>query len=328
MLAIMSAGCTRIEEQTRQEDAAGVILYDLASASSEGVKSSIEESRELGAITLTSADGSFSLTLTGRAAPTSDGPGEAAAEATKAAPVTSTNIESRYNDGPIQILALKDGTSEAYIPQQKLVFANRESGSSTSRWKTVTDYTWPAEALEFWSWAPYSGSASAGKLSDASVSGGSLTFSYECPSSASEGKVAEAQSDVLLAYTRHSSSDKGNVSLMYKHALSAVCFKVDMANKCTIKSVSLSNVYSKGSCSFDGSSISWSGQSEPKEFTETFNTPIDEYLKDDYANPQGLSTEEGAGDTNKTFLFIPQSATDEKRSPSGCGSKEGSERVF
>ena len=309
-MALLPLSCSRIDGQEgaigEEPSSSEVIRYDVAGTVVEGVKSSLDGCKELGEITLTSADGSYSLTLTGRAAPTSDGPGEAAAEATKAAPVTSTNIESRYNDGSIQILALKDETPTKYIPQQKLVFASRESGSSTSRWKTVTDYNWPEEALEFWSWAPYSESASAGKLSDAAVSGGNLAFSYECPSTGTDGKVAEAQNDVLLAYTKHSSSDKGNVSLLYKHALSAVCFKVDMANKCTIKSVSLSKVYSKGSCSFDGSSISWSGQSEPKEFTETFNTLI----KDDYANPQDLDK---SADGDKTFLFVPQSATDEKK---------------
>ena len=316
-MALLPLSCSRIDGQEgaigEEPSSSEVIRYDVAGTVVEGVKSSLDGCKELGEITLTSADGSYSLTLTGSAAPTSDGLEQCAEEATKAAPVTSTNIESRYDGGLIQILALKEVTATEYIPQQDLIFASRVSGSETSTWKTATDYIWPAEALNFWSWAPYSETAVAGKLSDAAVSGGNLTFSYECPSIGTDGKVAEAQNDVLLAYTKHSSSDKGNVSLIYKHALSAVCFKVDMANKCTIKSVSLSNVYSKGSCSFDGSSISWSGQSEPKEFTETFNTPIDEYLKDDYANPQGLSTEEGAGDVNKTFLFVPQSATDEKK---------------
>ena len=313
-MALLPLSCSRIDGQEgaigEEPSSSEVIRYDVAGTVVEGVKSSLDGCKELGEITLTSADGSYSLTLTGSAAPTSDGLEQCAEEATKAAPVTSTNIESRYDGGIIQILALKEGTATEYIPQQDLIFASRVSGSETSTWKTATDYIWPAEALNFWSWAPYSETAVAGKLSDAAVSGGNLTFSYECPSTGTDGKVAEAQNDVLLAYTKHSSSDKGNVSLLYKHALSAVCFKVDRANKCTIKSVSLSNVYSKGSCSFDGSSISWSGQSEPKEFTETFNTPIDEYLKDDYGNPQDLDK---SADGDRTFLLVPQSATGEQK---------------
>ena len=146
------------------------------------------------------------------------------------------------------------------------------------------------------------------------MSGGNLTFTYESPVSTSAPRCdAEAQSDVLLAHAIHSASDKGNVSLLYKHALSAVCFKVDRANKCTVKSVSLSGVYGSATCSFDGTNITWSDFSGATSFTETFNKEINEYLKDDYASPQGLSTEEGGGDTGKTFMLIPQSATDAKK---------------
>ena len=309
-MAAMTVSCERPELADSGVDDESLIGYSVGSSSSElksglGAQSPAVASQP-SAITLTSADGKYSLTLYRSVSRTVDEVVEGS-DGSKSAPVTGFTIDTRYNDGSLQVLALKDNGT-AYVPQQKLSFVRRESGSSVSRWKTSTDYSWPTENLTFWSWAPYSASAAAGRISDASVGDGELTFSYECPST--EGTVAEEQSDVLVACTTASSETKGNVSLMYKHALSGIRFQVDRANKCTIKSVSLGNVYSKGDCSFDGGSISWTGQSEPKTFTETFNTPIDEYLKDDYANPQALDkSEDGA----KTFLLIPQSATDEKK---------------
>ena len=115
MAAVLAVSCARADADVSPsgEETGEAIRYEVMNSGIEGVKSSINEGKDLGEITLRSADGGYSLTLGCTATPTQD---EIPAEITKGAPVTSEDIDTRYNDGSIQILAYNEGTTTEYIP--------------------------------------------------------------------------------------------------------------------------------------------------------------------------------------------------------------------
>ena len=227
---------------------------------------------------------------------------------TKAAPVTTANLKERYGDKIYMSAYNGAGVVFKDLSNMQLVPVTGKDDSTHHIWRTVKDYLWPDYAMQFWAWAP--NGTSAGQISpaivpDKSDGTGSLTFSYETPKSA-DGKDAEAQSDVLVAKVVTSGQPAdGYAPLTFLHALSAVRFVVVGSTiDFTVKSISLTGVYAKGSCTYiptdagetAAEQVTWSVLSDKQIYTQTFS------------GDHGFSPASGeqVGGESATFMLIPQ----------------------
>lgn len=180
-------------------------------------------------------------------------------------------------------------------------------------------YYWPkANALDFWAWAPYdkvkaaidnSAAGAAVKISDFTVDNenGELTFGYDLGAT-----DATAQPDLMFAQigglTKENVTEKnttGCVPLEFKHALSAIQFKVVSTKGAKINYIKLVDVVKTGDCKLASGNITWTdnavSSSNKASYSHNFkadvtaDTPSDFYSTDTEANfmmiPQALGTQ-------------------------------------
>lgn len=157
---------------------------------------------------------------------------------------------------------------------------------------SVNEYNWISGMdFAFWSYAPRSLFASSSFNKD----GYSLT-GYTIPA------TVTSQQDLIVAYTpMNSGSGQSPVDISFKHALAAVRFKTNFID-CSLKSVSISNVYVKGDLSIGVNNkdvnFLWENlSSSTTTFTQNFSS-VD-------FDGDGLQDKSG----NKIFFMIPQKST-------------------
>lgn len=180
----------------------------------------------------------------------------------------------------------------AYTEDGKLFMDNEEISKSGNVWSSEETFFWPAEgALDFYAYAQYS-------TPTINKEDKEITFDYTVPDAAAE------QPDIMFAHTTRS-KDKGSpVVLDFNHALAAVKFVAKDVTNCTVRSITLKNLYGEGSCTYDTETetFKWSLDGEKKkDFSQEFNVKLTD--NDGKENTQDITDKDEA----TTFMLIPQS---------------------
>ena len=94
------------------------------------------------------------------------------------------------------------------------------------------------------------------------------------------------------------------MSLGFKHALAGVKFVAKNVTNCTVKNITLKNLYGQGSCTYDTESntFTWTMSGKTKDFSQTFDVT----LSDQESGEQPITDKNPA----TTFMLIPQSLKD------------------
>lgn len=193
---------------------------------------------------------------------------------TRAAPVNTM-----YNSFKVYAYAFMGDWSDENTPN---LMNNVTVNKVSNGWRADEIYYWPGinKTVRFYGYAPIDQT----NLTVEAVKGApklSLTIPND---------VAK-QKDLLLAKKECAGYLNSSVELKFNHVLTAIQFKTtsDLVD-CTIKSISLKNVYSKGD--FPTSGDVWTNQGTPTTFTQTLNKQVN--------SPQDVIS----GDL--TFMMLPQ----------------------
>ena len=172
-------------------------------------------------------------------------------------------------DQDLRIDAYYNGTATAYISNAQLVYAGGswrfDDGSGTE-----VHYYWPIEgsiettnditvgSLDFVGYMPY---VQPPYISDMSysASGPSITcdMSSYMTSSAQSG-ITELMCAFVTNQTKDTNS--GTVNMSFKHPFACIRFQLSAASGSDVQAntITISNLYTRGACSFDGSTSTWS----------------------------------------------------------------------
>ena len=183
----------------------------------------------------------------------------------------------------------------AYTQDGKLFMQDEKiSKVSNGVWSPDETYFWPAEAsLDFYAYAPYSNRAMT--ITDHKE----ITFDYTVPDQAT------GQPDIMFAHATGSKEKetytRGTVSLGFKHALAGVKFVAKDVTNCTVKSITLQNLYAEGSCTYDTETktFTWTMSGDKKDFSQAFDVT----LSDQENGAQPITDKK----PETTFMLIPQS---------------------
>lgn len=222
---------------------------------------------------------------------------------------------------------------EDYVAPTETVKLSQDDSEDNNhavwRAKGSTVY-WPSNSamMSVHAWAPYDLSSTGLVDGTLSKARGKFTFSYEAQRSASGKNDAESQKDVLFAVTeanKKTYSNNGRAELEFTHPLSAIKFAVRDVLGGTIKSIKLTNILSKGDCTYqltkdgdyytdsDSGTYEWTNQSAPTSFMQEFNVTVPTLGYDEYGNPingDGRDDDFDYSITDRkpeaTFMMIPQ----------------------
>lgn len=202
------------------------------------------------------------------------------------------------------------------------------SYSSLNGWNLVTEYDWVSDLnTRFWCYAPVSTKGDREVSDPAAPAADDLNFTYSMsePGTTVSGKHIDADNcdDIIFAYVKQQftgSNDK--ISILFLHAMSQIEFCISTDDQTfdktlKLKSISLSNVYKSGSCTFSGPgrSFSWSylpaGSPETATFVQDYDIsfypeepePEDGWISGSYSSDG--KTYNPFSSTNN-FFFIPQ----------------------
>ena len=182
----------------------------------------------------------------------------------------------------------------AYTQDGKLFMQDEKiSKKSNGVWSPDETYFWPTGGtLDFYAYAPYKQTID--------IEGKAIKFDHTVPDQATE------QQDILFAYKECSKTQTtgGTVSLGFKHALAGVKFVAKNVTNCTVKNITLKNLYGQGSCTYDTESntFTWTMSGKTKDFSQTFDVT----LSDQESGEQPITDKNPA----TTFMLIPQSLKD------------------
>ena len=164
--------------------------------------------------------------------------------------VTSDNIGTAY--GKFTVNAIEAGKTEKYMDN---IDVNYEDGKWVIDGKGET-YRWiDGVDLSFWAYAPGYTSDS---FSITQVGEESMSFDYSFEDLSATTPYTK---DLILAYAKQSS---GEVHLDFHHALAALAAFVDAEQDPLVKILDckFDGIYTKGSCVYTPSGISWTGEGE------------------------------------------------------------------
>lgn len=223
---------------------------------------------------------------------------------TKASPYTgesaSPGVVALSSGVPLGVMAYKYASSGAaastwnVYSSPAVTRANYDGSRSgaSGKWVPVQRLLWPGEGyVRYYGYAPYGASGLAVSASSGSVP----VLDYTVPS------ACENQSDLLVTNAASSREYPGlvpamaiNVPFTFDHALTGVRFRV--GNGITIEKITISDIYSKGSLTLGGSTLSWEPEGTKGSFTLTSPS-----LKEDISNAGYYVVED-----EHTFLLLPQ----------------------
>ena len=186
----------------------------------------------------------------------------------------------------------------AYTEDGKLFMDNEEISKSGNVWSSEETFFWPAEgALDFYAYAQYS---------TPTINNGDkeITFDYTVPD------AATAQPDIMFAHTTRSKDTGSPVKLDFNHALAAVKFVAKDVTNCTVRSITLKNLYGEGSCTYtydtetETATFVWTREGDKKDFSQEFEVNL--------TDNDGKKTTQPITDENEatTFMLIPQPLKD------------------
>ena len=186
----------------------------------------------------------------------------------------------------------------AYTESGALFMQDEEiSNVSNGVWSPDETYFWPAEAsLDFYAHAPY------GNTTMTITDNKEITFNYTVDDQ------AIAQPDIMFAHVTASKETfpGSTVSLTFRHALAGVKFVAEDVTNCTVKSITLQNLYGEGSCTYstetETETFAWTPSGDKKDFSQAFDVT----LSDQESGEQPITDKK----PETTFMLIPQSLKD------------------
>ena len=229
--------------------------------------------------------------------------------ATRGVPVTKDNISS------FTVTAKVHGSETPYMNEVEVTRQGDSNVWTTSDGK----HFWPDEqtSLDFYAYSYLTETDSPG-VSGLTCNRGQLGFSYIVPNG-TEGSDAERQPDILFALASANRSQTqdgdGTVILNFQHALAGVQFRAKNIAGGTIQSITLKNLYGQGDCTYTLSdettgggarkngTFEWSNLGDRKDFIQTMSVDVQESS----TLPDGTVQDVTNGDSEKTFMMIPQS---------------------
>lgn len=127
-----------------------------------------------------------------------------------------------------------------------------------NQWNLATEHFWTnGVTTRFWCWNSNAAAAGLG-ISPGSVGSDTRTFTYSMPAEAS------SRGDIILAYTeatwQEGDGDKA-VNITFHHPLSNIRFSLhtEFPDNIEIESLTISNIYTQGTVTFNGSGFTWTG---------------------------------------------------------------------
>ena len=183
----------------------------------------------------------------------------------------------------------------AYTDDGKLFMDNEEISKSGNVWSSEETFFWPAKGeLDFYAYAQYS---------TPTINSGDkeITFDYIVPD------PATSQPDIMFAHTTRSKDTGSPVKLNFNHALAAVKFVAKDVTNCTVKSITLKNLYGKGSCTYtydtetETATFAWTWEGDKKDFSQEFGVKLTD--NDGKETTQPITDSENEA---PTFMLIPQ----------------------
>lgn len=205
---------------------------------------------------------------------------------TRAIPIKNDNM---YDSFGVSAYSYTGSWSESSPPNY---FYNATASKSASGdYALASTYYWPGASykMKFFAYAPKDNGQ---YVLSGSTHPGSPTISVTIPSDVTD------QKDLLVAQTAELAGNTNTaVALTFNHALTAVRFVCgDDMQGGTVKSVSLKNVYSKGTFNYE--TRSWSDVDTPASFLQTLD-------KSTTGTPEEVLTTDA-----QTFMMIPQTLPD------------------
>ena len=190
----------------------------------------------------------------------------------------------------------------AYTDDGKLFMDNEEiSKVSNNVWSPDVTYFWPAKGkLDFYAYAAASNVPTINITKEKNI-----TFDYTVPD------PATSQPDIMFAHTTRSKDTGGPVELNFNHALAAVKFVAKDVTNCTVKSITLKNLYGKGSCTYtydtetETATFAWTWEGDKKDFSQEFGVKLTD--NDGKETTQPITDSENEA---PTFMLIPQPLED------------------
>ncbi len=179
----------------------------------------------------------------------------------------------------IRIDAYFHGTETAYLDGVKLHY-------DTDAWKfwaasAETHYYWPIEgsvysgstvsSLDFVGYCPFDLSNTCIALDTYNGTGLSLTCTGlpVVNTTPGEGQTTQANlKEFLWAYTTNKTKDDNPVTMSFAHPFARIKFHVS-GSDVTVNSVTISDVKNNGTCTFDGSAITWTPSGDPANLVIT-----------------------------------------------------------
>ncbi len=214
----------------------------------------------------------------------------------------------------------------------QLYINNAEITRQNGKWEEAAPRFWPVEKLDFYGIAPYNALSADENNLKYNLTDKKVTFDYTVPHSAQgENRDAEAQHDIMMAFTGEQSKQTSSVTTKFWHILAGIQFEVADIAGGKINSITIRNVHGSGTATFDSSKIggasaedptdswqdnntipvTWVAADEPVvEYTQTFNVDV----ADQYPNQEAEGyDEQGVTSQNPktTFLLMPQTLTDD-----------------
>lgn len=203
---------------------------------------------------------------------------------TRGMPVTGENFHSVCKS--FHITAYADG-GKLFMEDQTI------SKVSGNVWSPDETYFWPAEGeVDFYAYAQYNNTPTINSVNK------EITFDYTVPDQATD------QPDIMFAHTTGSKKTGSPVELDFNHALAAVKFVAKDVTNCTVKSITLKNLYGAGSCTYDvgEETFTWTTTEDKRNFSYDFNVT----LKEQETGKQEITDVNPA----TTFMLIPQKLED------------------
>ena len=204
---------------------------------------------------------------------------------TRATPIKDANM---YESFGVSAYSYTGSWSEDKTPNY---FYNATASKSDGGYTLSSTYYWPGSSykMKFFAYAP---TANTQYVLSGRTQAGSPTISVTIPSDVND------QKDLLVAKTDELAGNTNTaVALSFNHALTAIRFVCgDDMQVGTVKSVSLKNVYSKGT--YNMGTQTWSDLDTPATFSQTLD-------KVTTGTPDEALTSEA-----QTFMMVPQTLPD------------------
>lgn len=249
---------------------------------------------------------------------------------TKGVYLTSENVITlRDRDVAVTAYGMNADSTAAHVPAQAITYKGSwyDEPAGMSNWDFLggRSYHWPStSSLTFFAWTP-AAVIDTTKSPEAikehfilDTESGSVKFDYAMAEPAILQNDFVNQPDVAFADTtmRWTNENGGRVDLAFDHMLSAVSFEIGRTSIVTVKSITLENILSEGSCEYNPKDpvkpVDWTGVKTAKAYTQVYNAEIPQNAYDS-SKPEGegnktLPIGEKAGEA--IFMVIPQKSGD------------------